>query len=71
MAAEPKDPREALRNMGLWQTQCLSLIKRALRNPGVLQETVIDPGGPCEYAIEVLVKERVKLILPDEVDDDG
>ena len=65
----PRTPEEALRAMAIWQAQAIALLKRALRHPSVLQETVLDIDDTREVHIEIVAHERMKLILPVEDDD--
>lgn len=52
----------------VWQSQALSVLKRALKYPGVLQEAVLDISPTREVRIEVVAHEHAKLIIPE---DDG
>ena len=66
----PQQLAFATRMMRMWDMQLMKACKQALRHPNVLQETVLDTGGPKEFWVTVIAEERAKLILPEEWDDE-
>lgn len=64
----PDDERAAMKEqlLGLHSlnVQALTIIKKALREPGVQQVTVFDVSPTEEIWVEVIATPRPKLILP-------